>query len=218
MIIPCVRMVNCRTPNIPNIYHIYQEITIMPENSINKTKITTHHLTQGAIIAGLYVVLSLLTYQFSYLEIQCRVAEALCMTIFFTPAGAWGVCVGCFITNLFGGSWIDTVFGTLATVIAVLLTLPITKSLKKKCGDSLDILHSLLIPIPTVLVNALIIPFVLYYGYGVVSMGSATARWAVLGLMAFSVGAGEIISCYVFGPIVVKIMSIVKKHSNNVSE
>ena len=189
----------------------------MTDNNASRTKLNTHHLTQGAIIAGLYVVLSLLTYQFSYLEIQCRVAEALCMTIFFTPAGAWGVCVGCFITNLFGGSWIDTVFGTLATVIAVLLTLPITKSLKKKYGNSLGILHSLLIPIPTVLVNALIIPFVLYYGYGIVSMGSATARSAVLGLMAFSVGAGEIISCYVFGPIIVKVMGIVEKRRDTVS-
>ena len=188
----------------------------MTENKGSKTRITTQHLTQGAIIAGLYVVLSLLTYQFSYLEIQCRVAEALCMTIFFTPAGAWGVYVGCFITNLFGGSWIDTVFGTMATVIAVLLTLPITKSIRRKCGSTLDIPHSLLIPIPTVLVNALIIPFVLYYGYGIVSMGSATARWSVLGLMAFSVGAGEIISCYVFGPIIVKVMGIVEKRKNTV--
>lgn len=167
-------------------------------------------ITQAAVIAALYVVLSLLTYQFSYLEIQCRVAEALCMTLFFTPAGAWGVCIGCFITNMFGGSWMDTVFGTLATLIAVLLTLPITSSLKKKLGKSLDIKHSLLIPIPTVIVNALIIPFVLYYGYGIVAMGSATAKWAVLGLMAFSVGAGEVISCYVFGPIVVKVMNIIQ--------
>ena len=79
-------------------------------NNGQKKKITARLITEAAIIAGLYVVLSLLTYQFSYLEIQCRVAEALCMTIFFTPAGAWGVCIGCFITNMFGGSWIDIVF------------------------------------------------------------------------------------------------------------
>ena len=181
----------------------------MNENNSNGS-ITTRLITEGAIIAGLYVVLSLITYQFSYLEIQCRVAEALCMTVYFTPAGAWGVCIGCFITNLFGGSWMDTVFGTLATIIAVLLTLPIAKALKTKFGDNLDIKHSLLIPIPTVVVNAVIIPFVLYYGYGIVEMGSQTAKGAVLGLMAFSVAAGEIISCYIFGPIVVKIMKTVE--------
>ncbi len=186
----------------------------MNENNSRNGSLTLL-ITQGAIIAAIYVALSLLTYQFSYLEIQCRVAEALCMTLFFTPAGAWGVCIGCFITNMFGGSWMDTVFGTLATLIAVLLTLPITSSLKKKLGDVLDIKHSLLIPIPTVIVNALIIPFVLYYGYGIMTMGNATAKWAVLGLMAFSVGAGEIISCYVFGPIIVKVMNIIQARLEN---
>jgi len=175
----------------------------------NKSNImTVKHITQGAIIAALYVVLSLMTYQFSYLEIQCRVAEALCMTIFFTPAGVWGVFVGCLITNLFGGSWIDIVFGSLATLIAAVLTKFICNGIRKKTGDNLDFKHSLLIPIPTVVVNAVIIPFVLYYGYGISSMGSATAKGAVLGLMAFSVAAGEIISCYLFGPIVVKLIRI----------
>ncbi len=182
----------------------------MDENRSEK-KVTARLVTEAAVIAALYVVLSLATYQFSYLEIQCRVAEALCMTIFFTPAGAFGVCIGCFITNLFGGSWIDMVFGTLATVIAVVLTLPVTKYIRKKTGGLLDYKHSLLIPIPTVLVNALIIPFILYYGYGIESMGNATAKAAVLGLMAFSIAAGEVISCYVFGPLVVNIMKLIDR-------
>ena len=89
---------------------------------------------QAGAIAAIYVVLSLLTYQFSYLEIQCRVAESMCMLIFFTPAASWGVVIGCFLTNMFGGSIIDMIFGTLATLIAVLLTIPITKAIKKKCS------------------------------------------------------------------------------------
>ena len=182
----------------------------MSDKSFKDMSNTTKYVTYGAVIAALYVVLSLVTYQFSYLEIQCRVAEALCMTIYYTPAGIWGVIIGCFITNLFGGSWIDILFGTLATAIAAFLTRPITNRLRKKCGDTLDIKHCLLIPIPTVIVNALIIPFVLYYGYGINSMGSATAKWAVLGLMSFSIAAGEIISCYVFGPIVVNIVNLIQ--------
>lgn len=184
----------------------------MENDDIKKPGMTARLVTQSAIIAAIYVVLSLLTYQFSYLEIQCRVAEALCMTVYFTPAGAWGVCIGCFITNLFGGSWIDMVFGTLATVIAVLMTCPLAKAIRKKDGADLSFKRSLLLPIPTVLVNALIIPFVLYYGYGIESMGSATAKVLVLLLMAFSVGAGEVISCYVFGPVVVKVMKTLTKH------
>lgn len=173
-------------------------------------KSRTGLLVQAGIIAAIYTVLSLLTWQFSHLEIQCRVAEALCVMIFYTPAGAWGVALGCLLTNIFSGSVIDMVFGTLATVIAVVLTRPIVKKLKEKCGDKLDLKHSLLIPIPTVLVNAVIIPFVLYYGYGITSMGSATGRGAVLGLMAFSVFAGEVISCYVFGPIIVTVLNRIR--------
>lgn len=163
-------------------------------------------ITEGAIIAALYVVLSL--NPLSFKEIQCRFGEALCMTIFFTPAAAWGMSIGCFLTNLLGGSsWLDTVFGTLATLIAVLITLPIASLLRKKLGSFLDIKHSLLLPIPTVITNALIIPFVLYYGYGINEMWNATSKWAVIGFMAVSIAAGEILSCYVLGLVIVKIMN-----------
>lgn len=172
---------------------------------------STKFITQAAIIAALYAVLCMLTYTFSHLEIQCRVAEALCMTIFYTPAAIPGLFIGCVITNLLGGSMLDIIFGSLATLIAALLTWPITKKLRNKYGNTLSIKNSLLIPIPTVIVNAIVIPFVLYYGYGITEMANATSTLAVLGLMAFSVGAGEVISCYVFGPIVVKIMDRVDK-------
>lgn len=171
-------------------------------------------LMQAGVIAALYVVLSLLTYQFSYLQIQCRVAEALCMIIFYTPAGAFGVTIGCLLTNIFGGNPLDMVFGTLATLLAAVLTLPIAKVLRKKCGENLDLKHSLLIPVPTVLVNTIVIPFVLYFGYGVTEMGSATGRTAVLLLLAFSIFAGEVISCYVFGPVIVTIVNRLRGRLN----
>ena len=182
----------------------------MVTNGTKGRGMTTQLVAQGAIIAALYVVLSLMTYQFSYLEIQCRVAEALCMAIYFTPAGVWGVFVGCLITNMFSGSWMDIVFGSAATLIAALITRAMAVPMKKTNGNKLDFKHMLLLPIPTVVVNALVIPFVLYYGYGIVSMGSATAKWSVLGLMMFSIAAGEIISCYVFGPLIVKLMTSVE--------
>lgn len=162
---------------------------------------TAKYITQAAIIVALYVVFSLLTYQFSYLEIQCRVAEALCMTIFFTPAGVPGVFLGCLITNLFGGSVIDMIFGTLTTLLAAALTYPIARAVRKKHGSVLKMPYMLLIPIPTVVCNALIIPLVLYYGYQIKSFANATSQLPVLGLLAFSVFAGEMISCYVFGPL-----------------
>ncbi len=166
-------------------------------------------MTEGAAIAALYVVLSL--NPLSFKEIQCRFGEALCMTMFFTPAGAWGMTIGCFLTNLLGGStWLDTVFGTFATMISCIATLPIASFLRKKTGSFLDIKHSLFLPIPTVVANAVIIPFVLYYGYGINAMWNATSKWAVIGLMAVSIAAGEILSCYVLGLLIVKVMNTIE--------
>ena len=171
--------------------------------------ITVRLITEAAIIAALYVVLSL--NPLSFRDLQCRFGEALCMTMFFTPAAAWGMTIGCFLTNLLGGStWLDTVFGTFATLTACILTLPIASSLKQKCGTFLDIRHSLPLPIPTVIVNALVIPFVLYYGYGINEMWNATSKWAVLGYMAVSIAVGEILSCYVLGLVIVKVMNTVE--------
>ncbi len=181
---------------------------------MDRRKTKTGFLIQAGVIAALYVVLSLLTYQFSYLQIQCRVAEALCMMIFYTPAGAIGVTIGCLLTNIFGGNVLDMIFGTLATMIAAFLTIPIVKVIKKKCGKTLNLKHSLLIPIPTVIVNTIVIPLVLYFGYGVTEMGSATGRNSVLLLLAFSIFAGEVISCYVFGPVIVTIVNRLRGRLN----
>ena len=172
---------------------------------------TTKFITTAAIVAALYVVLSLLTYTFSYLEIQCRIAEALCMTIFYTPAGIFGVVIGCFITNIIGGSPLDMIFGTAATLIAALLTYPIVRTIRKKHGPVLKMKHALLIPIPTVLVNAIIIPFVLYFGFGVTSFANAESMIPVLLLLSLSVFIGEVISCYVFGPLFVIALNRVDK-------
>lgn len=174
-------------------------------------KKTAKFISTAAIVAALYVVLSLLTYTFSYLEIQCRVAEALCMTIFYTPAGIFGVIIGCFITNLIGGSPIDMIFGTAATLIAALMTYPIARTIRKKNGPVLKMKHAFLIPIPTVLVNAIVIPFVLYFGYQVTSFANAEKMLPVLLLLSLSVFLGEVISCYVFGPVLVLALNRVDK-------
>ena len=133
----------------------------------------------------------------------------VCLLPFFTPAGVWGVFVGCLITNLFGGSWIDIVFGSLATLIAAVLTKIICKAIRKKTGNTLDYRHSLLVPIPTVVVNAVIIPFVLYYGYGLTEFLGHDSTLVVLAFYALTVGLGELAVCYVLGvPLMMLVNSI----------
>ena len=81
------------------------------------------NMTYGAVIAALYVTL---TYMQNTLlpgtasqAVQFRVAEALCVLAFFTPAAVPGLTVGCFLFNLIAGAAApDFIVGTLASFLA----------------------------------------------------------------------------------------------------
>lgn len=137
-------------------------------------------LVQGAAIAAIYVVLTVVFAPFGFGEVQMRVSEALTILPYFTPAAIPGLFVGCIIGNTLGGAIpVDIVFGSLATLIAAVCTY----QLRSK---------RYLAPIPPILINALIVPFVLRFGYGVP---------LPIPFMMLTVGFGEIISCGVMGMI-----------------
>ena len=80
-------------------------------------------LTQAAMIAALYVVLTLVFQAISFGEIQVRIAEALTILPVFTPAAIPGLFIGCLIGNVIGGSILpDIIFGSLATLIGAYFT------------------------------------------------------------------------------------------------
>lgn len=84
-------------------------------------KLTVKDIAYNGIVASLYVVLTLLTYNFSFGFIQFRIAEVLVLLCFFRKDFVIGLSVGCLIANLFSSiSPIDTLIGTLATVISCL--------------------------------------------------------------------------------------------------
>ncbi len=139
---------------------------------------STAFLVQAAAIAAVYVVLTILFAPISYGEVQVRVSEALTVLPFFTPAAVPGLAVGCLIANILGGGILpDIIFGALATLIGAVLSY----YLRKNCW---------LVPVPPIIANALIIPFVLRFGYGV-----PLPIW----MMMLTVGLGEVISCGVLG-------------------
>lgn len=112
------------------------------------------HLVIGGLTAGLYVLLTL-TFSFtSFHMLQFRLSEALCVLPMFTPAAIPGLFIGCALSNLIGGVWFDAVFGALATLLGALGTYALRKT------------RPALALSPPVFCNALIIPFVLRYGYG----------------------------------------------------
>ena len=86
----------------------------------NKSRV----LTQGAIIAALYAVLThaqnLLLPGSATWAIQLRMSECMCILALFTPSAIWGLGVGCFLFNILyaGALPLDWLVGPMATVFA----------------------------------------------------------------------------------------------------
>lgn len=79
-------------------------------------------MTQAAMIAAIYVVLTYIFAPFSFGEVQVRISEALTILPIFTPAAIPGLFVGCLIGNILGGAILpDIVFGSIATLIGAFL-------------------------------------------------------------------------------------------------
>ena len=148
-------------------------------------------ITQAAMIAALYVVLTVFINAFNLASgaIQVRISEALTILPYFTPAAIPGLFVGCLISNFVTGClpW-DIVFGSLATLIGAVGTYMLRK-------------YKFMAPIPPILSNMIIIPFVLIYVYGLTD-----AYW----FLFLTVGIGEIISCGVIGMILLFALEPVK--------
>ena len=84
-------------------------------------KINTRVIVSNSMVAALYVVLTLITYPFSFLGIQFRIAEFLVLLCFFRKDYAIGLVIGCAIANLASSiGVVDVGFGSLATLIACL--------------------------------------------------------------------------------------------------
>ena len=77
-------------------------------------------LTRNAIVAAIYVVLTVATSSISFGMLQIRIAEALMLLCFYRRDYIYGLTLGCFIANLFSFMWIDIIVGTLATFLACL--------------------------------------------------------------------------------------------------
>ena len=92
-------------------------------------------LVEAAVIAALYTVLTYLAVamNLAYGPIQFRFSEALTILPVFTPAAIPGLALGCFLSNLASPLGIvDWVFGTLATLLAAMLSVSVFAG----CGDT----------------------------------------------------------------------------------
>lgn len=147
-------------------------------------------ITQAAVIAALYVVLTLVSSAMGLASgvIQVRLSEALTILPFFTPAAVPGLAIGCLLANLLTGAFPgDVLFGTIATFLGAIGSF----SLKR---------FKWIVCVPPILANALIVPWVLQTVYGVTD-----GYFYLMG----TVGAGELIACGILGTI---LLVILEKH------
>ena len=134
-----------------------------------------HYLTQGGIIAAIYIALTMALAPISYGALQIRVSEALTVLPYFTPAAIPGLFIGCMIANFNSPlGMMDVIFGSMATLLAALLT--------RKIRDKR------LVPLPSIIINALVIPFVLKVTLGLPYF--INLLW---------IGLGQTLACYGLG-------------------
>ena len=144
------------------------------------------YLTRGALISALYVAL---TYAAALLGlssgvIQFRISEMLCILPIFMPEAIVGLTLGCVLANFLTGAVIwDVVFGALATLIGALGARAL-----RNIPEKVKFLATL----PTLFANAIIVPFVLIYAYGVPD---------AYPYLMLTVGAGELACATVAGTV-----------------
>ena len=81
----------------------------------------TKTITQNAIIACTYAVLTLAIAPLAYSEIQFRLSEMMVFLAFYNKKTVPGLIIGCFIANLASPLGVyDLFFGTLSTAVVVL--------------------------------------------------------------------------------------------------
>ncbi len=171
------------------------------QNNLSDPRLSpVQHIVHVSAIATVYTLLTLIAAGFGLANgaIQVRFSEALTVLPYFTPAAVSGLTIGCLISNIITGCALpDIIFGTLATFAGAIGSYALRR-------------NRFLVSIPPIVSNALIIPFVLTYAYHIPGG---------IPFFMLTVGAGEVISCLVFGQILLTALNplrnVIFNGSNN---
>jgi len=147
----------------------------------------TRSLVEAGLIAALYVVLTLISFQFGLANgpLQVRISEALCILPCFTVAAVPGLFLGCLIANIISGSVIwDVIFGSLATLLAAFCTRQLKHNRFLAC-------------LPPIVVNSFVIPLVLVKAMGIDMTLAAVSLYIAI---------SEILSAGLLGQILYSVL------------
>ena len=121
-------------------------------NSDNRSA-SVRAVVRAAMIAAIYVVLTLIFQPISFGAIQFRIAEALTLLPILCAEAVPGLFIGCLLANILGGGrWCDGVLGSLATLLAAVAS----RRLRRR---------PLLAAVMPTIFNGLIVGPVVYFAY-----------------------------------------------------
>ena len=166
-------------------------------------KLNTRQITTAALIGGIYVALSYFgnIFGLTYGPIQCRFSEALTVLPFLNPLATWGLFVGCIISNILSPYGLpDLIFGSLATLLAGLLT--------ARCKSKW------LAPLPPVICNGILVGGLISYQ----EVGFTAAFTGTFLFNAATVALGELLVCYVLGLPLLSLMTRTKVFGSPAAE
>ena len=153
--------------------------------------LNTRRIAFAGILAAVYAILTWLCQPLAYGAVQFRFSEALIVLCCFTPAAIPGMVVGCVAANIattLRFPVIDIVFGSLATLLASLLTWRMSRRLGERPR------LAWLIPLPNILCNAVIVGAEIAYFFS-----EGKAFLPTFGYSALTVGLGEAVVMYALG-------------------
>lgn len=161
----------------------------------------TLSIVQAAMIASIYIALTLIAAGFDLASgaVQVRFSECLTVLPYYTPAAIPGLIIGCLLANFMTGSiMLDVIFGTVATAIGAYASYYVARN---GFPEGRPFINRLLVSFCPVIANSIIIPLVLTYGYGLPGG---------LIMQGISVGIGEVIACVIFGQILLAALHPVR--------
>ena len=158
----------------------------------------TKIIVRAGLIAGLYVVLSLLTLPVASGAIQFRLSEALTVLPLFFIEAIPALFVGCMLSNLISGCMLlDVILGSLITLVSAVLTYFVGKTVK---NVPLKIVIGGFFPVA---LNAFFLPIIWVAIYGAIEY--------VYMLQVVFLLISQSISIYGFGT---PLYFAIKKHQN----
>ena len=152
--------------------------------------LNTRRIAFAGILAAVYAVTTYVCQPIAYGSIQFRLSEALAVFCCFTPAAIPGMVLGCVVANIFttlSFPVLDIVFGSLATLLAALMT----ARYGKKGNTVKNRILGCLMP---VIFNAVIVGAMIAYFFT-----EGESFLPAFGYNALSVGAGEAAVMYLLG-------------------